>query len=105
LAKDGSAVFIERGGLPLGMFRETRYYEHFLQLESGQILVLYTDGITEAMNEDLEEFGRDRLAECVRSGKDLKATELVELIHQEVLTFTGEQGLEDDGTLFILKAL
>lgn len=105
LAKDGAAQFIERGGLPLGMFRETRYYEHFLQIESGQILVLYTDGITEAMNEDNEEFGRDRLAECVRAGKDLKAVELVELIHQEVLTFTGEQGLDDDGTLFVIKAL
>ena len=99
------AVFIERGGLPLGMFRETRYYEHFLQLESDQILVLYTDGITEAANEHGEEFEKERLVECVRMGKDLSARELIDLIHQEVLTFTGEKGLEDDGTLFIIKAL
>ena len=100
----GEAVFIERGGLPLGMFRETRYYEHFLQLESDQILVLYTDGITEAANENGEEFEKERLVECVRMGKDLSARELIDLIHQEVLTFTGEKGLEDDGTLFIIKA-
>lgn len=95
--------FVERGGLPLGMFRDTRYYEHFLQLECSQILVLYTDGITEAANETGEEFGRERLIECVRMGKELSARELIDLIHQEVLTFTGENGLEDDGTIFVIK--
>ncbi|MEA2173366.1 MAG: phosphoserine phosphatase RsbU/P, partial [Blastocatellia bacterium] len=42
---DGTARFIERGGLPLGMFRDTRYYEYYLPLEQGQTLVLYTDGV------------------------------------------------------------
>ncbi|MEP6923999.1 MAG: GAF domain-containing SpoIIE family protein phosphatase [Pyrinomonadaceae bacterium] len=105
LKETDEAVFIERGGLPLGMFRETRFYEHFLQLESGQILVLYTDGITEAANEMGEEFEKERLVECVRMGKELSARELIDLIHQEVLTFTGEKGLDDDGTLFIIKAM
>ncbi|HEX8267897.1 MAG TPA: GAF domain-containing SpoIIE family protein phosphatase [Pyrinomonadaceae bacterium] len=103
LKENGEAQFIERGGLPLGMFRETRYYEHFLQLEADQILVLYTDGITEAMNESGEEFSKERLVECVRRGKELEARELVNLIHQEVTTFSGENTLEDDGTLFIIK--
>jgi sigma-B regulation protein RsbU (phosphoserine phosphatase) len=105
LKEDGEAQFIERGGLPLGMFRETRYYEHFLQLEPAQILVLYTDGITEAMDDKGEEFGKERLAECVKRGKDLEAGELIHLIHQEVKTFTGGKNLEDDGTLFVIKAL
>lgn len=100
----GEAQFIERGGLPLGMFKETRYYEHFLELKSGQILILYTDGITEAANSNGEEFGRERLVECIRMGKDLSAREMIDFIHQEVLTFTGDKGLEDDGTLFIIKA-
>jgi sigma-B regulation protein RsbU (phosphoserine phosphatase) len=103
LKENGEEQFIERGGLPLGMFRETRYYEHFLQLEAGQILVLYTDGITEAMNESGEEFSKERLVECVRRGKELEAKELVNLIHQEVTTFSGENTLDDDGTLFIIK--
>lgn len=103
LKENGEAQFIERGGLPLGMFRETRYYEHFLQLEAGQILVLYTDGITEAANESGEEFGKDRLVECVKKGKDLEARELINLIHQEVTTFSGENTLDDDGTLFVIK--
>ncbi|MDQ4121366.1 MAG: SpoIIE family protein phosphatase [Acidobacteriota bacterium] len=105
LKVDGEVQFIERGGLPLGMFRETRYYEHFLQLEAGQILILYTDGITEAMNENAEEFGKERLVECVKRGKDLVAKELIDLIHREVTAFSGENTLDDDGTLFVIKAL
>ena len=105
LKNDNEARFIERGGLPLGMFRETRYSEHFQQLESGDVLVLYTDGITEAANENDEEFGKERLAECVRMGKGLSARELIDLIHQEVTTFTGSKGLADDGTLFIIKTI
>src|SRR5437667_4548742 len=58
---DGNARFIEQGGLPLGMFRDTRYYEHYLTLEPGQLLVLYTDGATEAFNAQNEEFGPERL--------------------------------------------
>ena len=41
---DGTVKFIEQGGLPLGMFRDTRYYEYYLTFEPGQTLVLYTDG-------------------------------------------------------------
>src|SRR5215216_6755173 len=47
---DGTARFMERGGLPLGMFRNTRYYEYYQAIEPGQLLVLYTDGVTEALN-------------------------------------------------------
>src|SRR3954468_14724152 len=57
---DGTARFDERGGVPLGMFRDTRYYEYFENIEPGQLLVLYTDGLTEAMNPDEVEYGRDR---------------------------------------------
>src|SRR5919202_875009 len=62
--------FIERGGLPLGLFKDTRYYEYYLPIDSGQILVLYTDGATEATNPDGEEYGRDRLLKAVQAGRD-----------------------------------
>lgn len=105
LRQDNTAMFIERGGLPLGMFRETRYYEHFLGIESGQILVLYTDGITEAANKHGEEYGRERLVECVKKHKKLTAHEIIHHIYDEALAFSGELDLEDDGTLFIIKVL
>src|SRR5438270_13024319 len=71
LDADGRARFIERGGLPLGMFRDTRYYEYYLPIESGQVLVLYTDGIIEATNGAGIEYGRERLAEKVLEGRAL----------------------------------
>jgi phosphoserine phosphatase RsbU/P len=105
LQANGEHHFIERGGLPLGMFRETRYYEHFLQIESGQILVLYTDGITEAANEDGEEYGRERLVSCIKECKDLPAREMISFINEQVLEFSQDNTLNDDGTLFIIKAM
>src|SRR5215212_10661580 len=47
---NGEAHFEERGGVPLGMFRDSRYYEYFAPIQPGQIFVLYTDGVTEAFN-------------------------------------------------------
>src|SRR6476659_9951751 len=57
----GATRFIEWGEQPLGMFRDTRYHEHYHTFRPGEILVLYTDGVTEALSPNGEEFGRDRL--------------------------------------------
>jgi sigma-B regulation protein RsbU (phosphoserine phosphatase) len=101
---DGTARFIERGGLPLGMFRDTRYYEYYLPLEPGQILVLYTDGVTEATNEEGQEYGRERVEAMVRAGRHLTAKELIDFIYDDVLKWTGGRGATDDITFFIIKA-
>ncbi|HEV7859945.1 MAG TPA: GAF domain-containing SpoIIE family protein phosphatase [Pyrinomonadaceae bacterium] len=100
---DGSARFIERGGLPLGMFRDSRYYEYYLALEPGQILVLYTDGVTEANNESGQEYERERLEQTVRAGRHLSAKELINFIYDDVLKWTGGRGATDDITFFIIK--
>lgn len=102
---DGSAHFIERGGLPLGMFRDTRYYEYYLSLEPGQILVLYTDGVTEAKDESGEEYGRERLQDRVLEGRHLGAEQLIQFIHADVLDFAHGCCPDDDITLFIIKAV
>jgi len=101
----GEPRFIERGGLPLGMFRETRYYEYFLSLEPGEMLVLYTDGATEALNPAGEEFGRDRLAEVVKAACTLTAREVIASLEREVLEWTDGLGATDDVTFFVIKAL
>jgi sigma-B regulation protein RsbU (phosphoserine phosphatase) len=102
---DGTARFIERGGIPLGMFRDTRYYEYYQAIEAGQTLVLYTDGATEATNQKEEEYGRPRLAETVRRGRHLSANDLITFIQADVLEWTGGRGASDDMTFFIIKAL
>lgn len=102
---NGDYKFVEYGDLPLGMFRGMRYHQHFLRLDRGDTLVLYTDGITEATNETAEEYGRDRLARRVSEGIHLPAKELITFIYQGVLDFSVNEKLDDDGTLFIVKRL
>jgi sigma-B regulation protein RsbU (phosphoserine phosphatase) len=102
---DGTVHFEERGGVPLGMFRDTRYYEYFATIEPGQVLVLYTDGATEAMNQAREEYGRARLVEAVRQSRHLSAREMIDFIHHDVINWTEGLGATDDVTFFIVKAI
>ena len=102
---DGKVHFMERGGLPLGMFRNTRYYEYYQSIETGQILVLYTDGVTEAQNPQGEEYGRNRLEKAVVANRHRSAREMISAIQQEVNVWTEGLGATDDMTFFIIKAL
>jgi sigma-B regulation protein RsbU (phosphoserine phosphatase) len=105
LEKDGTARFEERGGVPLGMFRDSRYYEYFATIDPGEVMVLYTDGVTEADNPAREEYGRDRLVDAVRRCRHLSAREMIDFIHRDVITWTDGRGATDDVTFFIIKAL
>jgi sigma-B regulation protein RsbU (phosphoserine phosphatase) len=102
---EGNARFIERGGIPLGMFRDTRYYEYYLPILAGQIIVLYTDGITEATNKAGTEYGRERLERKVREGRELSARELINFLHADVLEWTEGHGASDDVTFVVIKAI
>jgi sigma-B regulation protein RsbU (phosphoserine phosphatase) len=102
---EGKARFDVRGGVPLGMFRDTRYYEHYLTIPPGELLVLYTDGVTEAENPAGEEYGLERLVEAVSRGRHLSARKLIDAIHQDVIAWTDGRGATDDVTFFIVKAL
>jgi sigma-B regulation protein RsbU (phosphoserine phosphatase) len=105
LDKSGNSEFIERGSLPLGMFRDTRYHEYYLTTNPGDMLVLYTDGVTEARSPHGEEFGRNRLAEAVRKHRNLAARELISAVQREVIEWTDGKGAGDDVTFFVIKAL
>jgi sigma-B regulation protein RsbU (phosphoserine phosphatase) len=97
--------FIEYGEQPLGMFPETRYHQHHLRLRPGDVLVLYTDGVTEASNPEGVEFGRERLAEAVKQNYERPARELIASLEMAVLEWTGNAGANDDVTFFVIKAL
>src|SRR5205809_3358768 len=102
---EGNAHFERRGGVPLGMFRDSRYHEYYATIDPGQMLVLYTDGVTEAMNSAGDEFGPERLVEAVQRGRHLSARELINSIHRDVTQWTDGRGATDDVTFFIIKAL
>jgi len=101
----GAARFIEWGEQPLGMFRDTRYHEHYHTFRPGEVLVLYTDGVTEALSPNGEEFGRDRLITAVKSGLTLTARELIASMQRDVYQWTDGVGLTDDATFFVIKAV
>ena len=101
---DGEYRFVEYGDMPLGMFDDIHYHQHFIRFEEGQIMVIYTDGITEATNPNGEEYGNDRFAKRVLEGIDLPAKQMIDHIRRGVADFTERKVLDDDGTLFIVKA-
>ena len=102
---DGTARFVERGGLPLGMFKDARYYEYYLPLEAGQTVVLYTDGVTEANSPDQVEYGRERLEQAVRAGRGQSARGLIDFVYADMLEWTGGRGSDDDVTFVVIKVL
>jgi phosphoserine phosphatase RsbU/P len=104
LSADGSARFLEQGGLPLGMFRDTRYYEYYITFEPGQLLMLYTDGVTEALSPGEEEFGKERLANSVKAARHLSAREMINAVQRDVVEWTDGRGSHDDVTFFVVKA-
>jgi sigma-B regulation protein RsbU (phosphoserine phosphatase) len=104
ISANGTSRMIKRGELPLGMFRDTRFHEYYLSFEPGDVLVLYTDGVTEAQNPAGEEFGRERLLEAAKAAYELPAREMIASIEMAVLAWTAGHGANDDVTFFIIKA-
>ncbi|MDQ7062759.1 MAG: SpoIIE family protein phosphatase [candidate division KSB1 bacterium] len=100
--QSGEVVFLETGGLLLGMMPNVVYEEETVPLASGDWLILYTDGVSEAMNAEDEEFTEKRILQAVHKHADLSAAELVEVIAREVIDFTNNAPQADDITLVAL---
>jgi sigma-B regulation protein RsbU (phosphoserine phosphatase) len=85
-------------GVPLGMFAESRYRSCALDLQAGDKLYLYTDGVNEAMNEEGEQFGNDRFLERANAFRDLPPEEFDGAIRRELARFAGGAEQSDDIT-------
>ncbi len=79
------------------------YEERILQLKSGDLLALYSDGVTEAYDEDENEFGDERLLACLRPVADAPVQRIVTEIFEAIDRFAGTAPQHDDITLLILK--
>lgn len=92
---------------PLGVREAPQYKKKAVQLQVGDILLLYTDGVTEAMNEQEEMFGEDRLKELFLNvgQQDLRARQIVENIKNEIMSFSGPEQQHDDLTIVVIKAI
>jgi serine phosphatase RsbU (regulator of sigma subunit) len=102
--RGGSVEQIDSSGLPLGILEAARYREEQGRLEPGDLIVLYTDGVTEAEDPDGEEFGVDRVAQVV-AGADVDADAVCNRLLGEVTQFTCGRPLEDDATLLVVERL
>ena len=99
---DGTLSALDKGGPVLArLMRETPLEEDTLSISSGDRVVLFTDGVTEAQSVDGEEYGEHRLTELLRSQRHLGAAELRYAIADSVRSFTGGR-LQDDVTLVVL---
>src|SRR6185503_10924337 len=104
LHRDGTRKPLAPGGLPLGVFDTSRYSESVVDLSSGDVLVMYTDGVVEARNERDEEFGLERLKEVVSASAERRAHEIVHSITTAVDEYSSEVGgPEDDLTVSVIK--
>ena len=105
LRGDGTSELLDKGGgLPLGVFETSRYSESVVEFRSGDILVMYTDGVVEARNQADEEFGLEHLEEVVRASSDRRAHEIVRAITTAVDEHSLEVGgPEDDLTVSMIK--
>ena len=92
-------------GLPLGFMPDLEYEGGTAKLESGDILVLFTDGITDRENQEGNEFGQQRLQGVVRDVRGLSAKEILESSLSSVFRFGEDQPRQDDETLVIIKKI
>ncbi|MER3522992.1 MAG: hypothetical protein C4326_02725 [Ignavibacteria bacterium] len=92
---------------PLGMKESTVYAERTLPLSSGDVLVLLTDGITEAMNNEREQFGQERLEHLFRSmdHRALSSQRILDLVSEELQRHTGEATQHDDMTMVVVRTV
>lgn len=100
----GNVILLEAKGIALGVMDDIDLEERELELASNDTVILYTDGVTEAINEKEEQFGQERLIEVAAQSTNLPARNLINRIREEVTTFAQGQPQFDDFTLVILKA-
>jgi len=106
-AASGEAVLVETKGdtFPLGILDDAAYEETQLSLEAGDKVILYTDGIVEAMNAQEEMFGFDRLLDVAKNYQALTAESLLETIKNHVNEFAGNVPQHDDITIIVIQAV
>jgi PAS domain S-box-containing protein len=103
LRSDGSLLELETGGVLLGAFRGSRYEEGHVLLSPGDLLLLYTDGLTEALDRDGQELGNAALAELLRGLSTRTASEIVDGLVDYVAEESAEIHPADDVSLMVMK--
>jgi phosphoserine phosphatase RsbU/P len=105
LRANGEMVKLDIGGLPVGLMPGISYDEDRVQFRPGDVLVIYSDGITESVNLQDEEFGETRLIEVVKNNLHRSASGIRDRIDEALSRFVGTAAAVDDMTVMIVKRL
>jgi sigma-B regulation protein RsbU (phosphoserine phosphatase) len=101
----GDLQMLEGGGPPLGILKIAPYGEQRTDLAPGDMLVIYSDGVTEANNGELDEFGEERLVAVLRENRHRPAGEIVQAVTEAVAEFAAGAPQADDITLVVAKRI
>jgi serine phosphatase RsbU (regulator of sigma subunit) len=102
---DGAHQALTRTGMPLGIIEEASWEQEVITLNTGEVLVAYTDGVTEAQNTQEEFYEEARLLAAARTNMGQPAEAMQELLVKDIQDFVGEALQFDDMTLMIVKKL
>ena len=105
LRADGSANWLAATGTPFGLMPGLPYDESDLQLNSGDMVALYSDGVTEAQNSTEDEFGEERLTQVLLPISGQPAPVIVDSLLEQIDTFAGTLPQYDDITIMVIKRL
>lgn len=103
--RGGEVLRLEDGGPVVGLFKAARYSQASLMLAAGDVLLLYTDGISEAMNASDEEWGEDKMMDAVRACRSRPATEIIDELMQAADQFVAGAPQHDDMTITVIKVI
>ena len=105
LFRDNGIERLQAGGTVVGLFPGSEYEQAELELKPGEMLLVFSDGLTEPQNAFEEEFGEERLLKAVRQARDAPPEALVEEIYRSVSDWTGSPELQDDMTLLLARGV
>lgn len=103
VVKNGENATLDSTGLPLGLFCDSNFAASCVKLDTGDALLLYTDGVTEAVDRDEKEFGIDRLLQSINGAGDYEPSILLRSCLEAVEGFRGNAVKTDDLTIMALK--
>ena len=101
---DGQPTMLDADGLILGALRNVDFEERTVDLAPGDLLLLYTDGVTEAQNATGDFYGVERLIASVRQHKKLELEDVLKAVLEDTRRFCGDHPLEDDIAMVVMKA-
>ena len=102
-SKDGNIKQLEEGDIVLGCIESFQFSENVISLEPEELLLIYSDGITEAINENEEELGEEAMTNIIIKNPDLSLEEMSEKILEKVKLHSGNNLQYDDMTLVLIK--